>query len=45
MEAPIWIMLGFLAVYVCQIEGQTAANEKPHIFFIAVDDMGKENHM
>ncbi|XP_062601834.1 arylsulfatase I-like [Saccostrea cucullata] len=40
MDVRKWIILWFLIL--CLTGGQGAPNQKPHIFFIAVDDMG--NH-
>ena len=37
-KGPLWIVLWLLAT--CQTHG--IANQKPNIFFIAVDDMGRE---
>ena len=37
-KGPLWIVLWLLAA--CKTHGQ--ANQKPNIFFIAVDDMGRQ---
>ncbi|XP_048776294.2 arylsulfatase B-like [Ostrea edulis] len=41
MDILKWTVLWFLMV--CQTNGNGAANQKPHIFFITVDDMGNND--